>query len=363
MAGRGRPTRATVYERLDRALEELNQRLGGLPSPTEAQEIWSDIWHLEAHHSTALEGNTLVLREVQTLLDRGIAVGAKPLREYNEVKGYADAAKWVYGQALEPEVWNEGELISLGELRHIHHTAMTPVWDVAPHPDATDQEGPGSFRQHDLHPFAEGMTPPGWPLVPAEIQAWVAQVCATGKKIESGEALGHPLPEELARIHNSFERVHPFIDGNGRSGRLALNLILVRLGYPPIIIFKQQRDGYLAAMRRADAGDHGALGELIARAMEENLNRFIVPNVAGPARLVPLAALVDDEFTIAALRQAAQRGRLNAVQGADGVWRSSRKSVESYRASKHKQPKGRSAKKKPSPAGLFDVGTEADSSA
>ncbi|WP_198167984.1 Fic family protein [Herbidospora yilanensis] len=347
-----------MYDRLARALQELNQRLGGLPSPAEAQEIWSDIWHLEAHHSTALEGNTLVLREVQTLLDQGRAVGAKPLREYNEVKGYGDAAKWVYGQALEPEVWNEGQLISLSELRHIHYTAMTPVWDVAPHPDATDQERPGSFRQHDLHPFAEGMTPPAWPLVPGEIQAWVDQVCATGKKLEAGEDLGHPLPEELARIHNAFERVHPFIDGNGRTGRLALNLILVRLSYPPIIIFKQQREAYLAAMRRADAGDCGALGELIARAMEENLNRFIVPNVAGPARLVPLAALVDKEFTINALRQAAQRGRLNAVQGADGVWRSTRKSVETYRASKHKQSassKARTKKDEAGPMGLFDI--------
>ncbi|WP_245656379.1 hypothetical protein [Microtetraspora fusca] len=90
-------------------------------------------------------------------------------------------------------------------------------------------------------------------------------------------------------------------------------------------------------MRRADAGDYGALGELIARAMEDNLNRFIVPNVAGPVRMVPLAALADDEFTVQALRQAAQRGRLSAVQGADGVWRSSKKSVEAYRASKHKR--------------------------
>ena len=58
-------------------------------------------------------------------------------------------------------------------------------------------------------------------------------------------------------------------------------------------------------MQRADRDDFGALGELIARAMYDNLNRFIVPNVAGPARLVPLAALVDEQFTLPALRQAA----------------------------------------------------------
>jgi hypothetical protein len=97
----------------------------------------------------------------------------------------------------------------------------------------------------------------------------------------------------------------------------------VRLGYPPVVIFKRQRDAYLTSMQRADGGDYGALGELIARAMYDNLNRFIVPNVAGPARLVPLTALVNEEFSVNALRQAAQRGRLDAVQGADGVWRSS----------------------------------------
>jgi hypothetical protein len=70
--------------------------------------IWDDIWHQEAHHSTALEGNPLVLREVQTLLDQGRAVGAKALREYNEVRGYADAARWVYSQALEPDSWHDG---------------------------------------------------------------------------------------------------------------------------------------------------------------------------------------------------------------------------------------------------------------
>jgi hypothetical protein len=111
----------------------------------------------------------------------------------------------------------------------------------------------------------------------------------------------------------------------------------VRLGYPPVVIFKRQRDAYLAAMQRADAADYGALGELIARAMYDNLNRFIVPNVAGPARLVPLAALVDDQFSLPALRQAAQRGRLDAVHGVDGVWRSSRKAVDAYRATKHRR--------------------------
>lgn len=334
---RGRPSRATVYARLDAAIVELRTRLGGLPSPKESETIWSDIWHREAHHSTALEGNTLVLREVEALLERGRAVGAKPLREYMEVKGYADAARWVYGQALEPDAWSDGGLVTLNEIRRIHHLAMTPVWGVAPHPEAGEQESPGSFRRHDIRPFDAGMTPPPWPDVPAQMATWVDQARDLGDVVREGEALSAPLPEALALLHGAFERVHPFLDGNGRAGRLVLNLILVRLGYPPVIIFKQRRPAYLSALSRSDAGDQGPLGELIARAMLDNLNRFIVPNVAGPARLVPLTALADVDFSVAALRQAAQRGRLDAVQGGDGIWRSSRKAVDAYRASRHKR--------------------------
>ena len=174
------------------------------------------------------------------------------------------------------------------------------------------------------------MTPPTWPLVPAQVQQWVEDVCTTSERVGHGE-FDRWLPEELARLHNKFGRVHPFIDGNGRTGRLVMNLVLVRLGYPPVIILKKHRGAYLVAMQRADGGDYGALGELIARAMYDNLNRFIVPNVAGPARLVPLAALADEECTQIALRRAAQCGRLDAVQGPDGIWRSSRKAVHAYR--------------------------------
>ena len=127
---RGRPSRATIYQRLSAAIDELHDRFGGLPSPKESETIWSDIWHLEAHHSTALEGNTLILREVEELLERGRAVGAKPLKEYMEVQGYSEAARWVYGQALEPDGWSSDGLISMNEPRRIHHMAMTPVWNV-----------------------------------------------------------------------------------------------------------------------------------------------------------------------------------------------------------------------------------------
>lgn len=335
MAG-GRPSRATVYVRLEEAIADLNQRLRGLPTPLEAEAIWDDLWHQEAHHSTALEGNTLVLVQVRKLLDEGRAVGSKELREYMEVKGYADAARWVYGQGLEPGEWATGELVTMQEVRSVHHQAMTPVWDVAPHPHASAEGAPGNWRRHDIQAFPEGMRPPAFTEVDHLMRAWVDEV--DGLRASSSV----PLPERLARIHNQFERVHPFLDGNGRAGRLLLNLILVRMGYPPAIVFKNQREVYLRAMRKADGDDYGPLGELIARSVTGNLYRFVVPAVAGPARLVPLASLADPKHGPSqdALRVAAIRGRLRAQKSPDGTWLSSKTWVREYQNNRY-QRRGR----------------------
>jgi len=311
-------------------VEELRSRLGGLPSPLEAEDIWGDIWYREAHNSTAIEGNSLVLREVEILLREGRAVGDKQLAEYMEVRGYADAAHWVYRQGLSPGEWTTGELINLTEVRHVHMLAMSKVWDVAPHPDAGPNEGPGSFREHNIHPFPGGMKPPDWTDVPALTTDWVAHTSA----LRHSEA---PLPEALAALHSEFERIHPYLDGNGRTGRLLTNLILIRLGYPPAIIRKAERIRYLKALRKADGGDAGPLGEFMARAIIDTLTRFIVPAVAGPARLVPLAALADRDVAIRALRAAAERGRLRAQRDDRGHWRSTRKWVDEYRATRYKR--------------------------
>jgi hypothetical protein len=169
-------------------------------------------------------------------------------------------------------------------------------------------------------PTAHGSSP-RCPLLLAE---WVADAAALGGAPASTE------PEALARLHVRFEQIHPFLDGSGRAGRLILNLLLVRLGYPPAIIYKRDRARYLAALSRGDEGDNGPLGELLARAILDNLHKFVVPAVAGPARLVPLPALATKQISANALRVAATRGRLRASKAADGTWRSTRAWVEDY---------------------------------
>jgi hypothetical protein len=327
----GRPPREAVFERLHVQIGELRDRLGGLPSPLEAKDIWRGIWLEEAHHSTAIEGNTLVLKQVAQLLNEGRAVGDKELREYMEVQGYGNAAEWVYGHGIDPGAWSTDNPLTVTDLRHVHKLALDLVWDVAPHPHAADSERPGAFRQHDIEPFPEGMRPPPFPEVPQLMTSWIDEV----NRLPQADPLA--FPEELARVHARFEQIHPFLDGNGRTGRLVLNLVLVRLGYPPALIYKRERAQYLKALRRADRDDHGALAELLARAVLDNLYKFVVPAVAGSARLVPLPALADKDLSGDALRVAAARGRLEASKGADGTWRSSRAWVNAYKKTRHKR--------------------------
>jgi len=327
--GRGRPSREEVLRALDRAIDDLRS-VGGLPLPVEADAIWEGIWYEEAHHSTAIEGNTLVLKEVERLLREGKAVGSKELAEYLEVEGYAKAAQWVYAQAVEQSPdWSARERINLTELRQIHRLVVEPAWLHSP-PEGLDQrEGPGSFRQHDIRPFTGGMTPPPFPEVPALVTDWLGDA-------SRGPADGqHPMVF-VADIHARFERIHPFRDGNGRVGRLATNLLLVRHGFPPAVIYKRDRMRYLNALRRADRGEAGPLAEIFARAVTDGIYRFLLPGLAGPHRLVPLRSLADSVLSGNALAVAAKRGRLRAVRRTD-QWYSTRQWVQEYKDSRYKR--------------------------
>jgi hypothetical protein len=291
---RGRPSREEVLRSLDRAIEDLRS-VGGLPLPVEADAIWEGIWYEEAHHSTAIEGNTLVLREVERLLREGKAVGSKELAEYLEVEGYAKAAQWVYAQAVqETSDWSPGELISLTELRQIHKLVVEPVW---------------------LHSPPDGLHPGEGPVENQHAMVFIAD------------------------LHARLEQIHPFRDGNGRAGRLATNLLLVRHGYPPAVIYKRDRTRYLNALRRADRRDPGPLAEIFARAVTDAIYRFLLPGLAGPHRLVPLRSLADSAVSGNALAVAAKRSRLRAVRRTD-QWYSTRQWVQQYKESRYKRPAG-----------------------
>ncbi|MBA2255283.1 MAG: Fic family protein [Chloroflexi bacterium] len=327
---RGRPSRAAVYASLDAGLADL-QRVGGLPHPSEAEQIWRGIWYEETHNSTAIEGNTLALRQVRALLDEGRAVGDKELREYLEVQAYAEAAQWVYEQAVGGGDGQGDELLTLTELRQVHRLVVEPVWAHFPPNSLHPDEGPGSFRHHELAAFPGGIQPPPFVAVPGLIDGWL-------RAVNGGPSAREHLVEHLATAHAGFEKVHPFRDGNGRTGRLLVNLLLVRRGYPPAIIHKRDGTKYIAALDRADRqSDVGALGELFARAVNDGINRFLLPSLAGPHRLVPLSALASASLSAPALRIAAERGRLRGRRQ-NGRWYSTRQWVEEYVGSRYRRP-------------------------
>ena len=152
---RGRPPREAVYERLGIQIGELHYRLGGGRRP---------LWRPRVSAGHLARRGRITRPRLKAILSfssrskrsslRGRAVGNKELSEYLEVRGYADAADWVYGHAIQPDEWTSRGLITgVTELRHLHELTMTPVW-VAPHPQATDREGPGSFREHDIHIYS-----------------------------------------------------------------------------------------------------------------------------------------------------------------------------------------------------------------
>lgn len=317
-----------MLEALDQAVVDL-ESVGGLPRPAEAQEIWKGIWYEEAHNSTAIEGNTLVLKQVQVLLEQGRAVGDRELREYLEVRGYATAAEWVYAQAVGKGEWRDAAYLNLTEIRECHRRVVEPVWLHFPPDGLHPKEGPGSFRQHDIAPFAGGMRPPAFTDVPALMNDWIGSANA-------GQAAAEQPMFHLADLHASFERLHPFRDGNGRTGRLLLNLLLVRHGYPPAIIHKRDRQRYLSALDRADRGDAGPLAEMLARTVKASIDRFLLPALAGPLRLVPLSALATQDLSRVALGVAAKRGRLRAIIQR-GQWYSTRQWVDEYENGRYRR--------------------------
>jgi prophage maintenance system killer protein len=333
LAPRGRPSRQSIFEDFDRAKAGLLE-VGGLPRPEEAQAIWQGIWQEETHHSTAMEGNTMLLREVKVLLEQGRAVGDRELKEYLEIQAYSEAAQWIYAQAVGTGEWAQADrtdLVTLTELRQVHSMVVDPVWRSFPPPGRQPDEGPGSFRRHEVQPLASGYTPPPWPEVPPQVTDWLETI---NRRSAEAERV-HPMVR-LAFAHARLEQIHPFLDGNGRTGRLLLNLTLVRNGYPPAIIYKADRTKYLRALRRFDQKDDPmTLAELLARAVKSSIDRFVLPGLAGPQRMVPISALVRPPLTLLALRRAAEKGRLRAMKKGD-QWHSTRQWVDEYRKSRRR---------------------------
>src|SRR5581483_794901 len=164
------------------------------------QRLHQDLRLLETYHSNAIEGNTLSLYETQMLLEYGITVDGHPLREYLEATNHAEAFDTLPTLVTRP--------ITVETVQQLHRLVMDKI---DPHA--------GELRKVQVYIREANFTPPLAKDVPAYIAQWV-------DRLTSGSALCYDPVVRAAIAHHDFEAIHPYTDGNGRVGRLLLNLML-----------------------------------------------------------------------------------------------------------------------------------------
>ncbi|WLR42567.1 Fic family protein [Bacillus carboniphilus] len=211
------------------------------------QEEWT-------YHSNALEGNTLSLGETAFFLREGLTIKGKTLREHQEVTNHAEAIDYLN------EVIKDRD-ITEGLIKDLHAIIFLGIKD-----DKGKLIKGGGYKKEDN--FAITLTGDIKKYTPSvEVPTEMEKVITW---YEKNKTVLHPA--ELASIfHHKLVSIHPFQDGNGRVSRLCMNLILMKYGYPPAIIRKEERQEYLLALESADQGELSPLVELITKEMKKSL--------------------------------------------------------------------------------------------
>ena len=194
------------------------------------------------YNSNAIEGNTLTLRETDIILQFGITVKGKSLKEHNEVKGQEYALDFLN------EVLKKEESLSIRLIREFHALILND-----------DKDNRGRFKQENNTILGAKFQTTPFYQVEEKLQELIDNFNESDKN----------LIEKVAKFHNDFEMVHPFNDGNGRTGRLLMNLELMKNGYPITIIKNEDRDDYYQALEIASIDkNYIPLTEFIKRSVE-----------------------------------------------------------------------------------------------
>ena len=209
-----------AYRDQPRIEPRLAQRLAGKKAQLElhrplpagvVRRLGESLRLLLTYHSNAIEGNTLTLRETQVVIEEGLTIGGHPLREHLEATNHAHAYEYL------TELANRHEPIGRDTILGLHRLVMEGIDDSA-----------GSFRNGPVYIRGARMTPPPAGQVERLVSQWLEWI--------HGPALDYPPLIRAAVAHHDFEAIHPFFDGNGRTGRLLLNLMLMEEGYPPALL-------------------------------------------------------------------------------------------------------------------------------
>jgi Fic family protein len=168
--------------------------------------------------SNAIEGNTLTRSETALVLEKGITVGGKPLRDHMEAVGHKDALDYVHTLA------QRNEEIREMDIRQIHSLVV----------GRSEPEHAGSYSKHQRMISGSPLTLPS----PAEIGPLMSDF---GQWLSKAP----PSAETAFTAHEKLVTIHPFTDGNGRTARLLMNLVLFKAGYPPVVIGPEQRLDYI----------------------------------------------------------------------------------------------------------------------
>ena len=235
-------------------IDDLKKKLDQYRSLATAivKNLQEDLIVRWTYHSNAIEGNTLTLLETKVVLE-GITVGGKALREHFEAINHRNAIYYV------EDIIRKEEPFSEWQIRNIHQLILKNI----------DDENAGRYRQQNVLISGATTTPPDYTLLNDKMAQLIDWYNLEAYKL-------HPI-ERAAKVHADFVGIHPFIDGNGRTSRLLMNLELLKAGYPPCVITVENRLAYYEALDQWMAsGKTEAFIRLVSEAVQDGFKPYQV---------------------------------------------------------------------------------------
>jgi len=217
--------------------------------PDLQKALMTQLRNLWTHTSTAIEGNTLTLAETAFVLEEGLTIAGKPLKDHEEVVGHARAIDLIY------DLVEEGRELSETDLFALHKAVQTEVVvDVYKPVGGWKKEPNSTAGVVDEKQVIFDYAPPA--DVPRLMANWFDLYRRLNDCIQPGD--NRKALDAYVKLHISFVRIHPFFDGNGRIARLVANIPVLKAGLPPIIIPREQRKAYIDAL----SAYHLAVGQI-----------------------------------------------------------------------------------------------------